>query len=102
MVAMERADELRIKLLVKQAVHEEMDEFYKKLALLLDSVRGGSLSPGVQAVLELVEKDELTADELAGKRGTSRAAAAQALGRLYELGLVEKVKKGKKVYYRGV
>lgn len=99
-IGMTRAEDLRLKLLVKQAVKEELDEFYRRLALLVEGVSGSELTPMMNKVAGLLEQGEMTAEEIAQKRNTSRAAAAQACGRLYRLGLVEKVRKSKKVYYR--
>ena len=73
MFRMTRAEDLRIKLLVKEAVREEMDEFYRKLAVLLEQVSSGGMSPTLQKILELLENEELTADQIASKRGTSRS-----------------------------
>lgn len=96
---MNHAEELRLKLMIKEAVHEELDEFYRKFAILLDSVAGKTMTPALEKTLGLLEGKELTAEEVAGKRNVSRAAAAQACGKLYEMGLVQKVKRSKKVYY---
>ena len=96
---MDRADELRIKLMVREAVKEELEEFYRRLAILLDSVASGGMTPALEKTLELLEGKELTADEIAAKRKVSRAAAAQVCGKLYEMGLAQKVKRSKKVYY---
>ncbi|MFH1786782.1 MAG: helix-turn-helix domain-containing protein [archaeon] len=97
---MNRADELRLKLLVKQAVHEELDDFYRRLGILLEGISRKEMTGMTEAVLELLEVEELTAEDIANKRNTSRAAAVQACKRLYEMGLVQKVRRGKKVYYR--
>ncbi|MFC1454744.1 winged helix-turn-helix domain-containing protein [Candidatus Undinarchaeota archaeon] len=99
---MNRADELRIKLLVKQAVHEELDEFYRRFAILLDGISRKDLTSTTEKILELIDENEMTADEIANKRNTSRTAAVQACKKLYEMGLVEKIRRGKKVYYRKV
>ncbi len=96
---MNRAEELRIKLMVREAVHDELDEFYRKLAMLLDAVASSKMSPALDKTLGLLEGVELTADEIGAKRRVSRAAGAQACGKLYEMGLVQKIKKSKKVYY---
>jgi len=96
---MNRAEELRVKLMVKEAVREELDEFYRKLAIVLDAVGGKSMTPSLEKTLDILEGNEVTADEIAAKRNISRAAAAQACGKLYEMGLAQKIKRSKKVYY---
>jgi len=57
------------------------------------------MSPSLQKTLDLLEGKELTADDIAANRKISRAAAAQACSKLYELGFARKIKRGKKVYY---
>ena len=96
---MNRTEELRIKLMIKEAVREELDEFYRKFAFLLDSVVSSKMSPSLEITLGLLEGKELTAEEVAAKKGISRAAAAQSCGKLYEMGLVQKIKRSKKVYF---
>jgi len=96
---MNRAEELRIKLMIKEAVREELEDFYRKFAILIDAVATGQMSPSLEKTLELLEGKEMTAEEIAGKRKISRAAAAQTCGKLYEMGLVQKIKRSKKVYY---
>lgn len=98
---MDKVDELKLKLMVKQAVHEELDEFYRKLAMLLEHLAGyKKLTPTLQKVLDLIEeKEEATAEDISNARKISRAGAVQACSRLYEMGFLQKIKRGKKVYY---
>lgn len=98
---MDRIDELKLKLMVKQAVHEELDEFYRRLAVLLEQAAGyKKLTPTLQTVIDLVEgKEEATAEDISKARKISREAAVQACSRLFEMGFLQKIKKGKKVYY---
>ena len=98
---MDRVEELKLKLMVKQAVHEELDEFYRRLAMMLEQAAGyKKLTPSLQKVLDLIEeKEEATAEDISKSRKISRAAAVQTCSRLFEMGFLQKIKKGKKVYY---
>lgn len=98
---MDKLEEFKIKLMVKEAVHEELDEFYRRLAMMLEHVAGyKKLTPTLQKVIDLIEEnEEATAEDIARLRKISREGAVQACSRLFEMGFLQKIKKGKKVYY---
>lgn len=99
---MDRVEELKLKLLVKQAVHEELEDFYRRLSILIDSISSERLTPAMEKTLELLKEKEMTAEDIAKKRNISRSAAVQLCSKLYRLGLSEKVRRNKKVYYRAL
>lgn len=93
-------NELKLKMLIREAVREEMEEFYGKLALLLEQKERKTLTDAEKELIELVlEKRETSAEELAELKGVSREAVVQACQKLWKDGHIGKVRKGKKVYY---
>ncbi len=93
-------NELKLKMLIREAVREEMEEFYGKLALLLEQKTQTTLTDAEKEMVALVlEKKETSAEELADLRGVSREAIVQACQKLWKEGHIGKIKKGKKVYY---
>lgn len=91
-------EDLKLKLLIKQAVREELEEFYQKLVSLLE--QKAELSPSEREILELIKQKECTAEELAKERNTSRENIVQICQKLWKGGYIEKIKKQKKIYYK--
>jgi len=92
--------ELKLRMLLKEAVREEMEEFYGKLALLLEQKTKVALTDSEKEMIALVlEKNEISAEELAELKGVSREAVVQTCQKLWKDGHIGKIRKGKKVYY---
>ena len=92
-------NEAKLKELVRQAVREELEDFYRKLASLVEAKADHELSHAEKEVLELIKDKERTAEELAGLRGTSREASVQVCQKLWSSGYIDKIRKGKKIFY---
>ena len=92
-------DETRLRRIIRETVRDEMDEFYKKLAHLLEQKAGGP-SQAEKEVLGLIGEGEVGAEELAVKKKVSREAIVQICQKLWSEGYIDKLREGKKIKYR--
>jgi len=92
-------EEAQIRRIIREAMRDEMDEFYKKLAHLLEQKAGGP-SRAEKEIIEAIGAETIGAEELAVKKGVSREAIVQTCQKLWAEGYIDKVRDGKKIKYR--
>lgn len=92
-------DETKLRRIIRETMRDEMDEFYRKLAHLLEQKAGGP-SQAEKEVLALLGDGEKGAEELAVEKKVSRVAIVKICQKLWSEGYLDKVRDGKKIRYR--